>query len=490
MCEYCNLFSKLYNNRQIKKNHLWQYHFQSFTFNGNLFSLLLLIIFGTGIRFFAVFINLKSIFMKSFYIQFCKTLATAVLVITLNTSAKTQVLTAGEIAFTGYLAGGVGTEAFSFVLLVNVPIGTVINFTDNSWSGTLAATEQTVTWTSTAAILAGREIRISGPSAGAATAVFAGNGSSAGACTGPMPSFATAGDQVLAYQGLPAAPTFIAGLHMNQYHAPTDPCGTTITASWDPAGCGVNLNSSQIPTGLVSGTSALWIGNSGAPNTDVDNAVFNCTGPLATAAQVRAAVNNPANWTTQNGVPTITLPSNCAFLGLFPLPVKLESFTGKLNPDKTVTLQWKVAEQQDIKEYIVEESPDASAFRQLSILPARNAAADTYSYIDRQVAPGKNYYRLKITELSGKIVYSNTVMINLKSGVIVMLYPNPVKDKLTIQQFETIQNKTVILSDGHGRILQQVKLTNLQQTVNMETYPAGIYILKMEDGTIFKVLKQ
>ena len=81
-------------------------------------------------------------------------------------------------------------------------------------------------------------------------------------------------------------------------------------------------------------------------------------------------------------------------------------------------------------------------------------------------------------------------MVNLKSGIIVMLYPNPVKDKLTIQHFETIQNKTATLSDGQGRVLQQVKLTSLQQTVDMETYPAGIYILKMEDGTVFKVLKQ
>jgi hypothetical protein len=61
---------------------------------------------------------------------------------------------------------------------------------------------------------------------------------------------------------------------------------------------------------------------------------------------------------------------------------------------------------------------------------------------------------------------------------------------LTIQQFGTIQNKTAVLSDGQGKTLLQIKLTSLQQQVNMESYPSGVYILKMEDGTVFKIVKQ
>ncbi len=428
--------------------------------------------------------------MRNLYFPFTKILTTAVLFFSLQTNTKAQVLVAGDIAFTGYNAGAVGTEAFSFVLLVNVPIGTVINFTDNGWSGTLGATEQTLTWTSTSAILAGREIRISGPSAGAGTAVFAGNGSSAGTCTGAMPSFPTAGDQILAYQGAPGTPTFISGLHMNQYHAPTDPCGTTTSASWDPPGCGVSANSSQIPAGLVAGTSANWIGNSGAPNTDADNAVFNCTGPLTTAAQVRAAVNNPANWVTENGVPTTAtaLPSRCTFMGLFVLPVQLVSFTGKLNADKSATLQWKVSEQEDIDRFIIEESTDGNSFHQAGVVAKGNS--DMYSFIDISVQAGKNYYRLKIVELSGEITYSNTIMLTLKSGVTISVYPNPVTDKLTIQQFGTTKNTTAILSDGHGKLLQQVKITGQNHVINMEGYPAGVYVLKLGDGTVFKVMKQ
>jgi hypothetical protein len=173
-----------------------------------------------------------------------------------------------------------------------------------------------------------------------------------------------------------------------------------------------------------------------------------------------------------------------------PLPVTLSSFTGKLNSDKTVTLIWKVEAQQDIVQYIVEESTDGSVFTQSGVVAAGNGTAQTYSFIDRQVAIGNNYYRLKIVELSGKISYSKVILVNLKAGLTVMLYPNPVTGQLTIQQFGTIQNKTAVLSDGQGKTLQQIKLTSLQQQVNMESYPAGVYIVKMADGTVFKVVKQ
>jgi hypothetical protein len=217
------------------------------------------------------------------------------------------------------------------------------------------------------------------------------------------------------------------------------------------------------------------------------------------------------NWKTDvatiSGIPsatgvynyTVTLTGGCGGSPVtangsitvnFPLPVTLVSFNGKLNSDKTVTLQWKVEDQQDILQYIVEESSDASVFNQSGAVTAGNSSSQNYSFIDRQVATGKNYYRLKIVELSGKITYSKIILVNLKAGIIVTLYPNPVTNKLTIQQFGTILCKTAVLYDGLGKIVQQIKLNNLEQTVTMETYSAGVYFMKLEDGTVYKIVNQ
>ncbi len=228
-------------------------------------------------------------------------------------------LVAGDIAFTGYISSHATTDAFSFVLLTNISSGTVINFTDNAWLSTnvFRTGEQTVTWTASTALPAGTEIMISGPGGGVASATLVGGGIT-GNCTGNMPSLSINGDQVLAYQGTAASPTFISAIHMNVYTTLIgDPVSTT-AAVWD--GTANTSSSCALPTGLTNGVNAVWIGTQDVTTSEKDNGRFNCTGPLSTAAQVRSAVNNLANWTTEDGGPTIVIPTGCSYIVALPAP--------------------------------------------------------------------------------------------------------------------------------------------------------------------------
>jgi Secretion system C-terminal sorting domain len=446
--------------------------------------------------------------MQSFYAKIFKPILFTASLLSFTISANAQ-LVPGDIAFSGY--NSQGTDRFSFVLLKNLAAGATIKFTDGGWNAnnnTFGATEGDITWTVPAGgLIAGREITID-VAANTATLYGAGN---PGTVTGTLINFNTSGDQLFAYLGTLAAPTsVIAGLQMNVTATALGDCANTTDALWDwnggvPAICPnpPATTSSHKPSGggnltLTTGVNALWIGTVNASNpftTEWDNARFNCSSVpaanLATVALLRAALNDKANWTlTDNLNPSAFIPpAGCLWLGLAPLPVKLESFTGKLNSDKTILLQWSVTEQQDIKEYAIERSTDGTSFSTLvgTVAPGNT---QTYSMLDSRPATGKNYYRLKTTELSGKITYSNVIVINLKAGIVISLYPNPVKDKLTIQQFGTIQNKTAILADQQGKVLQTIKLINLQQTVNMERYAAGIYVLKLDNGTSYKIVKE
>lgn len=449
--------------------------------------------------------------MKPFYIpvnmiwtkQLYKlAIAISLLVFTEQKTNAQTTLAAGDIAFTGYNSQGATNDTFSFVLLKNITAGTVINFTDNGWlnPGNFRSGEQVVTWTSGLAIVAGREIIITGPNAGAGTATISGNGTSAGTCSGSMPSLSTSGDQVIAFQGTIASPTIISAIHMNVYSTDALECGNTVAAGWDPdcfdgaGGTVGNTSFSKLPTGLTSGTNAIWIGTAGVSASEEDWGVFDPTinnPPLTTIAQVRAAVNDQTNWRHADLAPNRrTNPSGATFLGVIPLPVNITSFTGKLNTDKTVSLQWKVTEQSGILQYEVEKSANGSDFTTIGSVDAVNTGSYTYTFTDRQVLAGKNYYRLKTVELSGKSAYTNVIAVTLKAGVTVTMYPNPITDQLVIQQFGVIQHKIATIYDPGGKILQKVSLNSLQQTVDMKAYSPGVYIIKLEDGTIFKVIKQ
>jgi HYR domain/Secretion system C-terminal sorting domain len=221
-------------------------------------------------------------------------------------------LNAGDIGFTGYISSG-GNE-FSFVLLRNIGSGTTINFTDNGWLSTnvFRTGEQTVTWTSNAAYSAGTEIRING-----LTATLA-SGGSAGTVTGTALSLSSSGDQVLAYRGSAAAPTFISAIHMNVFSISAGNPTTTSAAAWD--GSANSTNASALPLGLTTGVNAIWIGTQNVPSSRFSNSRYgNCGGPgtLGPVTTLRATLNNQANWISNNNNPAgFVLPTGCSYLGV------------------------------------------------------------------------------------------------------------------------------------------------------------------------------
>jgi hypothetical protein len=226
-------------------------------------------------------------------------------------SAQTS-LAAGAIAFTGYISDSVPDE-FSFVLLTPIAAGTSINFTNNSWLDTnvFRTGETTVTWTSDTAIPRGTEFKIAGMTA---TLV---NGNPNGTVTGTELNLSTGGDQIIAYQGTVGTPVFISAIHMNVYStAAGDPVDTT-AAVWDGTNSD-NTNASSVPTGLTTGTTAIWVGVFQNSASEFDNARYTCgSGGVGTPAVTRATVNNQANWTQRSNTPDpvgFTLPTGCPYL--------------------------------------------------------------------------------------------------------------------------------------------------------------------------------
>lgn len=253
--------------------------------------------------------------MSKIKIKFISLAVFCLILLFLSTnSIKAQtVLSAGDIAFTGYISTNTPDE-FSFVLLKNVATGTTINFTDNSWldTGTFRTGETSVTWTASSALSAGQEIKIAG-----LTATLASGAGSPGTVTGSVGglNLSTSGDQILAFQGTTIAPTFISGIHMNVYWTGFgDPVDTT-AAAWDSTNSN-NTSASSLPPGLITATNAIWVGVFQTPASEFDNARFTCgSSDVSNVTIARNSINNQINWTKSNGTPAgFTLPTGCSYL--------------------------------------------------------------------------------------------------------------------------------------------------------------------------------
>lgn len=214
-------------------------------------------------------------------------------------------LSAGDIAFTGYNADHStttsGEDEFSFVTLVNLDAGTQILFTDAGWTdsnsfqqigvASRAVSDGAIRWTATSAVAGGTQIVIRGRQN-----LFA----STGTVTGITPTFNTpgvyldlspGGDQVFAYQGTHAAPTLIAGIHMN--------------GAWQATLASDTFSSgdSRQPAALTGNNASV------AVEPEVDNAIYNGAVVGNTAAAIRIGIANSSNWTPNNDTPFALPPA-------------------------------------------------------------------------------------------------------------------------------------------------------------------------------------
>ncbi len=398
-------------------------------------------------------------------------------------------LVAGDIAITGYLGFGasVTPDQFSFVLLRNIAANTAIKFTDRGWGTdnvfSALAGESTVTWTATTALSAGVEVKIEG-----LTATLAGAGNP-GTVSGTALSLSANGDQVLAYQGADASPTFISGIHSNVYTtANLDPT-TTTAAAWDAlTAANATFNSSALPTGLTTGVNAIWIGTQGSISSEKDNARFVCAGDLSTVASIKALIYNQSNWITSDGDPAgFTLPTACNYISA--LPVHLVRFFGTNNAMKAA-LSWTAENETNFSHYELERSIDGYKFNIIATVNyAGHTGSNSYTYNDVSAFINGDktiYYRLKSVDNDGKFEYSNIVNItNTRKGE-VGVYPNPVEGELHINGL--LQNTSYTIKNTDGKIIQTGNVES-NQRINVSSLPTGLYYIYI-DNQALKFVKQ
>lgn len=199
----------------------------------------------------------------------------------------------GSIAFIRFGADTAtpGGKSLSFVLLDPSLRGQTITITDNGW--TAAGAFRTGEGTTTVTI----------PADAALGTVFSVTG-----LTGTLNPSGT-GDQFLAYIA-GTTPLFLAAVQF-----------ASGTAAW--AGDATNANTSAVPTGLTSGTTALAFAQ--------DNGVY--VGSLSgTPAQIAAAIQNAANWSLDDTV-TFNAPGNFTVTPVAGATAGADTLTGTAGTD-------------------------------------------------------------------------------------------------------------------------------------------------------------
>lgn len=182
---------------------------------------------------------------------------------------------AGDIAITSVTTDN--SDAFEFLALKDIAEGETVTFTDAGWIGNgsgFRANEGAVKWTApTGGVAAGTLISLTEN----ADQFSEANGADVG--NNGM-NLSVSGDQVLAFTGDAAAPTFLFAVQTN-------------SNEWQAEA--TSSNDSGLPEGLVVGETAVAAGKGPGAGEEWDNVAY--TGPASgSAADLLAAIADKANW--------------------------------------------------------------------------------------------------------------------------------------------------------------------------------------------------
>ncbi|HRE39338.1 MAG TPA: T9SS type A sorting domain-containing protein, partial [Chitinophagaceae bacterium] len=188
--------------------------------------------------------------------------------------------------------------------------------------------------------------------------------------------------------------------------------------------------------------------------------------------------------------------TQCSTIG-GPLPVTWLYFNGT-NEGKNNLLKWATGTEQNSKEFRLERSLNGTDYSQIAVIPAagNSTTERRYDYTDQRIDRLNSrvmFYRLKQVDLDDRFRYSNIVRLNYnkEGNTPTIVYPNPTRGVINILVGDrSVIGTEAIVSDVNGRIMKKVIITAANQQIDLSAYSNGLYLIRLSNDEVLKVMKQ
>lgn len=197
--------------------------------------------------------------------------------------------------------------------------------------------------------------------------------------------------------------------------------------------------------------------------------------------------------TPNDGISTGTLrESSLTVIDEASLPVKLTAFTAK-QVSAGIQLNWQTATEINSEYFALLRSTDGRNWQQISRQQAAGESSSTfhYSYIDRNPASGRNFYRLKMVDRDGYTEFSDIVMAGTgpdRKGM--SIYPVPAGSFIYAEAGNLAKDQVFIITDTDGKEVKRGRLTRPLEQINIDDLKSGVYYFKTANNHAIRFVKQ
>lgn len=161
------------------------------------------------------------------------------------------------------------------------------------------------------------------------------------------------------------------------------------------------------------------------------------------------------------------------------LPLQLISFMGKME-NGMVALSWKTETENNTAGFEIQYSRDGRNFANIGYISAIGNGANAYTFRDINPAQQANYYRLKIVDNDGKMVYSRVIVLKLVPGetIEMKIAPNPVRGMLNIN-IAYAEPLLITIFDIYGRkVKEQLWSSANFISIDCSALNSGMYYIR------------
>ncbi len=166
-----------------------------------------------------------------------------------------------------------------------------------------------------------------------------------------------------------------------------------------------------------------------------------------------------------------------------PVPVKKIDLAVK-NYNGQVSISWSTIGELQVSTFTIEKSNNATSFKTLSTVLAKNTATATYTFVDES-SYATTYYRVKAIDKVGTITYSSVVVLNSVSSIKLNVFPNPAQRVLNVNLVNA-KCETALLQvvNTLGKVVKQQNVPLVAGTNSL-----SLVIDNLAKGSYFVVIK-
>jgi poly(3-hydroxybutyrate) depolymerase len=195
---------------------------------------------------------------------------------------------------------------------------------------------------------------------------------------------------------------------------------------------------------------------------------------------------------SQNQI-TYTLPSHSVYHLVFdasePLPVTLTSFTGEMYENNSVLLKWKTTSEIHADIFEIERADNGKDFEAIRTEKSSGGESGAdYQYVDRELSSGTYYYRLKSIDLDKSFAFSKIVSVRVEATDELHIAPSPTQTSFKITNLEGEPPYKIQVYEKTGKLVLNDNVMKRDQEINIEKLKSGIYIVKINDRQVRKLI--